>query len=70
VSASALRRRTSVWTNDTLTEQLRVQADFIQAEGDAGDPGFAKLVGWNIPAVLRVDSDTLVQQRGVLCGLP
>jgi len=55
---------------DTLTEQLLLQADFIRAEADAGDPGFAKLAGWNIPAVLREDSDLLTQQRDVLCGQP
>jgi len=52
---------------DTLTEQLLPQADFIQAEADAGDPGFAKLAGWNTPAVLRHDSARLVVQRGLLC---
>jgi Phosphotransferase enzyme family len=53
---------------DTLTEQLLIDADFCQAEADVGDPGFAKLASWNIPAVLRDDSNLLVQQRGVLCG--
>lgn len=52
---------------DTLTEQLLLQADFIQAEADAGDPGFAKLAGWNIPTVLRDDSALLVRQRSLLC---
>ncbi len=51
-----------------LTGQLPLQADFIQAEADAGDPGFAKLAGWDIPAVLRADSDLLIRQRDVLCG--
>jgi hypothetical protein len=55
---------------DTLTEQLLLQADFIQAEADAGDPGFAKLVGWNIPAVVRQDSALLIQQRDLLRGQP
>jgi Ser/Thr protein kinase RdoA (MazF antagonist) len=55
---------------DALTEALRLHADAIQAEADAGDPGAAKLVGWSIPAVLRADSDTLLQQRDMLCGLP
>jgi hypothetical protein len=55
---------------DTLIDQLRVDADFIQAEADAGDPGFAKLAGWNIPAVLREDSNLLMQQRNVLRGQP
>jgi hypothetical protein len=53
---------------DTLTAQLLVYADFIQAEADAGDPGFAKLAGWNVPADLRNDSAVLVQQQGVLFG--
>ena len=50
---------------DTLTEQLPHHADFIQAQADAGDPGFAKLVGWNVPARIRDDTALLVQQRGV-----
>jgi len=52
---------------DTLTEQLPMQADFIQAEADAGDTGFAKLAGWNIPASLRDDSIVLIRQRDALC---
>ena len=53
---------------DTLLAQLPLQADFIQREADAGDPGFAKLAGWNIPAVLRDDADRLRQQREILCA--
>jgi hypothetical protein len=53
---------------DTLIELLPVQADVIQAGADAGDPGFAKLAGWNMAAVLREDADRLVQQRDTLCG--
>ena len=53
---------------DTLTAQLLVYADFIQAEADAGDPGFAKLARWNVPADLRNDSAVLVQQQGLLFG--
>jgi hypothetical protein len=53
---------------DTLIEQLPFDADFCQAEADAGDPGYAKLAGWNIPAVLRNDAALLNQQRLVLCG--
>jgi len=53
---------------DTLTQQLPLLADFIQAEADSGDPGFAKLAGWNVPAVLREDSALLVHQRGLLGG--
>jgi hypothetical protein len=52
---------------DTLTEQLPLHADFIQAEADAGDPGFAKLAGWNVPARLRDDTALLVRQRSLLC---
>ncbi|MEA2661429.1 MAG: hypothetical protein QOH08_1001 [Chloroflexota bacterium] len=53
---------------DTLTELLPRQAEVIQAGADAGDPGFAKLAGWNIPAVLRADADRLLEQRGALCA--
>jgi len=53
---------------NTLIEQLPLLADFIQAQADAGDPGFAKLAGWNLPAILRGDSHVLLRQRGVLRG--
>ena len=53
---------------DTLTDQLPLHADFIQAEANAGDPGFAKLAGWNVPARLRDDTALLVHQRGALVG--
>jgi len=53
---------------DTLIELLPAQAGVIQAGADAGDPGFAKLAGWNVPALLREDADRLVQQRATLCG--
>ena len=53
---------------DTLTALLPVQAEVIQTGADAGDPGFAKLAGWSVPAVLRDDADRLVQQRSALCG--
>jgi hypothetical protein len=53
---------------DMLTEQLPIQADFIQAEADAGDPGFAKLAGWDVPATLRRDAALLIEQRPVLIG--
>ena len=58
--------RTAVF--DTLIEKLPIAADFIQAEADAGDPGFAKLAGWDLPAVLRADRAALIEQRDVLCG--
>jgi hypothetical protein len=51
---------------DTLIDQLPLHADFIQAEADAGDPGFAKLAGWNVPARLRGDTALLIHQRGAL----
>jgi hypothetical protein len=53
---------------DALIELLPTQAEVIPAGAEAGDPGFAKLAGWNVPAVLREDADRLVQQRGELCG--
>jgi hypothetical protein len=53
---------------DTLTEQLPILVAFVQAEADGGDPGFAKLAGWNLPAVLRADSLALLRQRDVLVG--
>ncbi|MGH2797123.1 MAG: phosphotransferase [Thermoleophilaceae bacterium] len=52
---------------DTLTEQLPLLADFVQAEANAGDPGFAKLADWGVPAVLRNDSAVLVRHRALLC---
>lgn len=51
---------------DTLTAQLPLHADLIQAEADAGDPGFAKLVGWNVPARIRDDTALLIHQRDAL----
>ena len=54
---------------DTLTEQLPVQADLIQAEADAGVPGAVTLAGWDIPALLKSDSAVLVQQRRALLGI-
>ena len=53
---------------DTLIAQLPRQADFIQAQADAGDPGFAKLAGWNVPARIRDDTALLVHQRDALVG--
>jgi len=51
---------------ETLVAQLPLQADFIQAESDAGDPGFARLTGWNVPDRLRQESEVLARQRDVL----
>jgi aminoglycoside phosphotransferase (APT) family kinase protein len=53
---------------ETLIAQLPLQADFIQAEADAGDPGFAKLTGWDVPARLRQEAGLLAQQREVILG--
>jgi hypothetical protein len=55
---------------DTLAAQLPPQADLVDEEAEAGEPGFAKLVGWKVPAVLREDSNLLTQQRDVLLGSP
>jgi hypothetical protein len=55
---------------DTLIELLPAQAAVIQAGADAGNLGFAKLAGWNVPAVLREDADRLLGQRGTLCRTP
>jgi hypothetical protein len=52
------------------SDQFLVDADACEAEAAAGDPGFAKLAGWNIPADLREDSEHLVRQRGPLLPRP
>ena len=51
---------------DMLLEQLPVLADQIQRWADSGDPGFAKLVGWNVPNRLREESMLIRQQRSAL----
>lgn len=51
---------------ETLVEQLRFLADFVQAEADAGDPGFAKLVSWNVPARTREHARLLRDQMHLL----
>lgn len=53
---------------DLLIEQLPFHADSIQAEADAGDPGYAKLVGWNVPSRLREEVELLREQRTELIG--
>jgi len=53
---------------DALLDRLPRQADFIRSEAAGGDPGYAKLAAWNIPAVLRDDAARLGQQREALCG--
>jgi Phosphotransferase enzyme family len=57
-------RRDEVLT--TLLDQLPFSADFIQAQADAGDPGYSKLAAWNVPARLRRDADLL---RGQISDL-
>lgn len=54
----------------TLVERLRFLADFAQAEADAGDPGFAKLAGWNVPARSREDAALLRDQTTELLRAP
>lgn len=51
---------------ETLVEQLRFLADFVQAEADAGDPGFAKLAAWNVPTRTRENAALLRDQMRVL----
>jgi hypothetical protein len=49
-----------------MVQQLPVLADQIQRWADSGDPGFAKLVGWNVPDRLREESILIRQQRSEL----
>jgi hypothetical protein len=51
---------------EMLVEQLPVLAEQIQRWADSGDPGFAKLVGWNVPNRLREESKLIRQQRSAL----
>jgi hypothetical protein len=53
---------------ETLVAQLRFLADFVQAEADAGDPGFAKLAAWNVPARTREHAALLRDQTHLLLG--
>ena len=53
---------------ETLVEQLRFLADFIQAEADAGDPGFAKLAAWNVPTRTREHAALIRDQMHFLLG--
>lgn len=53
---------------DLLIEQLPFHADNIQSEADAGDPGYAKLVSWNVPSRLREEAKLLREQRTELVG--
>jgi hypothetical protein len=52
---------------DRLTEQLPIQADFIQAEANAGESGFAKLAACDVPGNVRQDRTVLIEQRDALC---
>jgi Ser/Thr protein kinase RdoA (MazF antagonist) len=52
----------------SLVEQLPFLADFVQAQADAGDPGFAKLVSWNAPARAREHAKILRDQMQQLLG--
>jgi thiamine kinase-like enzyme len=51
---------------ETLVEQLRFLADFVQAEADAGDPGFVKLAAWNVPARTREHAAVIREQTHLL----
>jgi len=51
---------------DALVEELPVFADQIQGWADSGDPGFARLAGWNVPARLRDEAKLLSEQRSIL----
>ena len=53
---------------DTLIGALPFYARHIEQETAAGDPGFAKLAGWNVPDRLRQEAQLLASQRGVLTG--
>lgn len=55
-------------TLDALIEQLPFHADVIQALGDRGDPGVARLIGWKVPARLRREAELLREQRDALGG--
>ena len=51
---------------EMLVPQLRFLADFIQAEADAGDPGFAKLAAWDVPSRTRERAALLRDQTRLL----
>lgn len=55
---------------DLLPDQLRFSAQYIQQQADAGDPGFSKLAGWNVPDRLRKEAELLSLQRDQLVGPP
>ena len=51
---------------DALVDELPFHADLIQQLSDRGDPGVAKLIGWDVPARLRRESQLLRDQRAAL----
>lgn len=51
---------------DTLVVELPFMADFIQREADAGDPGFARLTGWDVPTRLRREATHLQEEKQLL----
>lgn len=51
---------------ESLVEQLLFLADFIQAEANAGDPGFAKLAAWDAPARTREHARLIREQMHLL----
>ena len=55
-------------TLDALIEELPFHADVIQELGERGDPGVTRLIGWNVPARLRKETELLREQRNALVG--
>jgi phosphotransferase family enzyme len=55
-------------TLDALIEELPFHADLIHELTERGDPGVARLIGWNVPARLRRESELLRAQRDALIG--
>ena len=48
---------------DVLIERILFVGKVIQREADAGDPGFRKLAGWEVPARMRRDAAYLERNR-------
>jgi len=44
----------------------RRSSTFVQAEADAGDPGFAKLAAWDVPSRTRERAALLRDQTRLL----
>ena len=53
---------------DALIEELPFHADVIQELGQSGDPRVARLLGWNVPARVRMETELLRGQEGVFLG--